>query len=436
MNLNIWKHIRQQTAGCFERSRDALFELVDALCSEPQARSLPELSLSPAFRRKWPSVYEALEEGRINQRRWSEIWTQAVLREHQGPIWVSVDSTSIARPEAETSPDRGMIYLPNLPHATKPVSVGWQFSTVMLLPEQPSSWGAILSQRRIPSAETAIAVAIQQLEDLRAFLPAGTRVLGDRWYATGAFVMACQGLHLSALLRLKRNRKLYRKAPLPVPGKRGAPRKDGDLFQGSRPETWGEPDASWQGTDQHGKPIQVQAWQHLHVRQAREVDLTVYRVVRPAAKATRRDPRESWCVWRGQEPLPLEEVVSCYKRRFSHEHTYRFLKQDLLWTKVHVRTVHQFERWSIVVATAMNHLVLARSLGHASYRPWERRRDIVTPRQVRRVMPAILQQLGTPTGVPKTRGKSPGWHKGTPRAPTVRFAVIKKPKPVPKTHRT
>jgi len=435
LNLNIWKEIRHQTACCFERSPDALFELVDALSSEPQARTLPELSLSPSFRRKWPSVYEALEDGRVNQRRWSEIWTQAVLAQHQGPVWVSVDSTSIARPEAETSPDRGIIYLPNLPHAKRPVSVGWQFSTVMLLPEYASSWGAILSQRRITSAETAVSVAIGQLEDLRGLLPAGTRVLADRWYATGPFVMACKRLQLSALLRLKRNRKLYRKAPPPVPGKRGAPRKDGDLFQGSRPETWGEPDASWQGTDQHGKPIQIQSWQHLHFRQAREVELTVYRVLRTGAKGTRRDPRESWFVWIGVVPLPLEEVVNCYTRRFSHEHTYRFLKQDLLWTKVHVRTAQQFEHWSVVVATAMNQLVLARSLGQANYRPWERRRHLVTPRQVRRVMPAILQQLGTPTRVPKPRGKSPGWRKGTPRTPAVRFAVIKKPKPVPKTRR-
>lgn len=434
MNFNIWKQVRHQTAHCFERSPDALLELVDALSSEPQARSLPELSLSPCFRRKWPSVYEALEDGRVNERGWSQVWTQALLAQHQEPVWVSVDSTSIARPEAETSPDRGMIYLPNLPHANKPVSVGWQFSTVMLLPTQPSSWGAILSQRRISSTQTAVGVAIQQLEALVALLPAGTRVLADRWYATGPFVSASSRLHLDALVRLKRNRKLYRKAPPPLPGKRGAPRKDGDLFQGSKPETWGEPDSSWQGTDQHGKPIQIQAWQHLHLRQAREVELTVYRVLRMGAKGTRRDPRESWFIWTAPLPLPLEEVVNCYQRRFSHEHTYRFLKQDLLWTKVHVRTAHQFERWSVVVATAMNQLVLARSFGQASYRPWERRRHIVTPRQVRRVMPAILQQLGTPARVPKPRGKSPGWRKGIPRTRPARFEVIKKPKPGPKTH--
>ncbi len=53
---------------------------------------------------------------------------------------------------------------------------------------------------------------------------------------------------------------------------------------------------------------------------------------------------------------------------------------------------------------------------------------MLTPRQVRRVMPAILAQLGTPAMEPKPRGKSPGWRKGTPRTPAPRFAVIKKPK--------
>jgi Transposase DDE domain len=435
VNLNTCKEIRHQTADCFERSRDALFELVDALCSEPQARSLPELSLSPSFRRKWSSVYEALEDGRVNERKWGEIWTQALLREHRGPVWVSVDSTSIPRPAAETSPDRGMIYLPNLPHTKKPVSVGWQFSTVMLLPDSASSWGAILSQRRISSTQTAVGVAIEQLEKLVATLPVGTRVLADRWYATGPFVRAGQRLHLEALVRLKRNRKLYRQAPPRVPRQRGAPRKDGDLFQGSQPQTWGEPAADWHGADHRGKPIQVQAWQHLHFRQARDVELTVYRVVRQGAKGTRRDPRESWFLWMGAELLPLEEVVSCYQRRFSHEHTYRFLKQDLLWTKVHVRTAQQFERWSVVVATAMNQLVLVRCFGQANYRPWEKRRHLVTPRQVRRVMPGLLSRFGTPARVPKARGKSPGWPKGTPRTRPARFEVIKKPKPVPKTPR-
>ena len=278
----------------------------------------------------------------------------------------------------------------------------------MLLPQTRSSWGAILSQRRITCGETAVSVAVQQLEQLRSLLPRSARVLADRWYATDPFVQACQRLQIGALLRLKRNRKLYRPAPAKTPGQRGVARKDGALFQESLPDTWGEPDGAWQGEDSEGKPLTVQAWQHLHFRQAREVELTVYRVLREGAKGTKRDPRESWFVWTGPGPLPLGEVVAVYTLRFSHEHTYRFLKQDLFWTNVHVRTPEQFERWSLVVATVQNLLVLARSFGQALYRPWERRRESVTPRQVRRVMPTILAQVGTPARAPKPRGKSPG----------------------------
>jgi len=435
VNLNTTIQIRHQIWQCFSRSADALFELADALTGEVAARSLPELSLSASFRRKWSSVYEALEDGRIDTQRWSSIWTQALLASHEGPVWISVDSTSIARPEAETSPDRGMIYVCNLPHESRPVNVGWQFSTVMLLPAKRSSWGAILSQRRIQSQQTAVSVAIEQVEHLRPLLPGSVRILADRWYATGAFLLACQRMQVEVLLRLKRNRKLYRPAPVPLKGQRGARRKDGTLFQGSHPETWGEPEQEWKGTDEAGKPMVVQVWHRLHFRQAREVEVSVYRVLRERARGTKRDPRESWFCWMGKAPLPLEEVAATYRHRFSHEHTYRFLKQDLFWTKARVRTPQQFERWSLLVATAMNYLVLARHVGQACYRPWERRCEVVTPRQVRRVMPAILAQLGTPAKEPKPRGKSPGWCKGTPRTRAPRFAVIKKPKPVPKTHR-
>lgn len=105
-----------------------------------------------------------------------------------------------------------MIYVPNLPHTKRPVSVGWQFSTVMLLPDQPSSWGAVLTQRRIRSEETAVSVAIEQLEALRPLLPESARLLTDRWYVTGPFVQACARLQMPALMHLKRNRKLYRPA--------------------------------------------------------------------------------------------------------------------------------------------------------------------------------------------------------------------------------
>ncbi|MCB0004288.1 MAG: hypothetical protein KDH86_17230, partial [Anaerolineae bacterium] len=43
---------------------DAQFEVIDALLLQRGITSFAELSLSPVFRRRWPSVYAALEDGK------------------------------------------------------------------------------------------------------------------------------------------------------------------------------------------------------------------------------------------------------------------------------------------------------------------------------------------------------------------------------------
>ena len=437
MHFNTLEQVRQQMYGCFERSRDALFNLSDGLLSESPARSLPELSLSVFFERRWPSVYEALQDGRINVERLRTVFVQALIESEPAdePIWLGLDSSSMQRLEAASSRDRGMIYVPNMPHATKPVSVGWQFSTVMLEPSQPSSWVGVLEQRRIGTQQTAIEVGIDQLRALLPLISRPVIVLADRWYAVGRFVGACRELNCQALIRLKRNRKLYRAAPPRKPRQRGAPCTHGPLFQGTRPETHGPADAQWEGTDEHGKRVVVSCWKGLHFREAPEAEVCVIRVQRDAARDSKRDPRISWFIWTGSQEIPLEQVRPWYRKRFSHEHGYRFLKQDLLWERAHLRTPEQVERWSWIVACACNQLLLSKPIGMVALHPWESKQRVLTPRQVRRVMPSILQQLGTPALPPKLRGKSPGWPKGRQRTPAPRFAVVRKAKPVPKMPR-
>lgn len=239
MHFNTLESFRQQVYSCFERSRDALFNLCDALVSEPPARSLPELSLSAFFPRRWPSVYEALQDGRINTDRLRQVFVQALIESDpsEEPVWLGLDSSSMQRLEASSNRDRGMMYVPNMPHATNPVSVGWQFSTVMLLPEHPSSWVGVLEQRRITTEQSAIGVGIEQLRSVVPLISRPVIVLADRWYAVERVVGACRELGCSALIRLKRNRKLYRAAPSRKPNQRGAPCKQGPLFQGTCPET-------------------------------------------------------------------------------------------------------------------------------------------------------------------------------------------------------
>jgi hypothetical protein len=428
LNFNTLKQVRQPTYDCFERGADALFNLCDALLCEDQARSLPELSQSPFFERAWPSLYQALSDGQINVVTLRKIWVEALLSEVPDgvPIWISVDASSIPRPEAQTSADRGILPVSNLPRAVKPISVGWQFSTVMLLPEESSSWVGILDQQRISTEQTAIKVAIAPLQALIPLLQRPVIVLADRWYATADFLHACQALRCQVLIRLKRNRKLYR--PPMRTHVQGRTPLDGPLFQGSRPETLSGAQAVLLSHDERGHLVTVSRWSGLHFRQARQVPVCVFRVQREGAKDSKRDPRESWFVCLDDHPvsIPLAQVVSLSGRRFSHEHGYRYLKQDLFWQKVHVRTPEQFERWSWCVSIVMNHLHLARDLGQACYRPWESRRQAVTPRQVRGIMPAILSQVGTPTRRCQRRGKSPGRPLGFHPEPAPRYDVVMK----------
>src|SRR5207244_13149987 len=199
-----------------------------------------------------------------------------------------VDGSNLARPDAPTSADRTIIHLSNLPLVEKPIGIGWTFSTVVLIPEQASSWTPILDQQRISSDQTAIQVAIAQLRSLKPIF--GTRrviLLADRWYGTAEFLRACQDLGYSVLIRLKSNRKLYRVQVRTH--KQGAPPKDGPLFQGKRAETHGEAEEVWSEQDQTGRTTRISRWNHLHFQQDRDLDLSVISVEREAAKGTKRD---------------------------------------------------------------------------------------------------------------------------------------------------
>ncbi len=436
MNCNTLRHVRQELYASFERRSDALFDLTDALLCESQARSLAELSLSPQFRRTWTSVYKALQDGKIQIEKIRATLVEALLagKPDNEPVWMAVDGSNFPRPDARTSEDRTIIHLSNLPLVKTPIGVGWTFSSVVLIPEQTSSWTPILDHQRITSEQTAIGVAIAQLKALKPLF--GTRrliLLADRWYATPEFLRACHDLGYSVLLRLKSNRRLFR-APVRR-YKNGRSPLDGPLFQGKRPETHGPADEVWSEKDQTGRTTTISRWNHLHFKEDRELQVSVIRVEREAAKGSKRDPRVSWLVML-DHAVPLSHIAQHYARRFSQEHGYRFLKQDLLWARAHVRTPEQMLLWSWVVALAFNQLYLARELGQAMRQPWERKARPVTPRQVRRVMPALLLQLGTPTRPCQPRGKAPGRAKGFHPKRAKRHPYIRKTSKTDKKDKT
>src|SRR3970040_2671348 len=103
---------------------------------------------------------------------------------------------------------------------------------------------------------------------------------------------------------------------------------------------------------------------------------------RHAPTNKKRDPRVSWFIWVGLEPLSLQDVWPPYRRRYGQEHGFRFEKQDLLWLEPHFRTPEQFQRWTDVMAAAQNQLALARPLTEACRYPWEASDRAGTPQPV------------------------------------------------------
>jgi hypothetical protein len=400
--------------------------LNDALLSDTNARSLVELSLSPFFVRRWPSVYEAFQDAKLDRTALHALFAAHItVPTADNRLVIGVDASSIARPQSPTAADRTYVYAANLPAEAKPVTIGWHYSTVVVLPERPSSWTYVLDNQRIPSHLTPAQVAAQQLAELIPLLPVRPLLLADGAYGSVPFLVATQGLACDKLLRLAKNRVLYRSAP-PKTGKRGAPRKDGARFACHNPETHGIPDGQWCGVDEGGHPVEVACWHELHFKEARQISVSVLRVTRWGAANSKRDPRVSWFLFEGDTAPPLAQLALVYRRRYSQEHGYRVDKQDLLWEAPRLRTPEQFQHWTDLVAAVRNQLCLARPLAQALRQPWESNRREATPQQVRRAMGRILIEVGTPARPPQVRGKSPGRRRGATVRKAPRYPIIYK----------
>ena len=103
LQLHAFRQALYQKLG---PARDALFELGDAVLTTPKVPSFAHLSLSPLFRRQWPSLYEALDDGRPDaQALMPLILDHLSASAFDDPILIG-DHTPWARLSARTLPDR------------------------------------------------------------------------------------------------------------------------------------------------------------------------------------------------------------------------------------------------------------------------------------------------------------------------------------------
>jgi len=87
-------------------------------------------------------------------------------------------------------------------------------------------------------------------------------------------------------------------------------------------------------TDEKGRVVSIHCWKHMHVKDARWLDLTIIQVIRPHASDKERDPRISWFVYIGQDPPEgFAQIACCIIYVLVRNMGTDFDKQALLWTK-------------------------------------------------------------------------------------------------------
>jgi hypothetical protein len=428
-NLSKLIEFRQAAYGLLGNAQDAMFELTDAVIQTPHLQSFVELSCAPAFRRKWSSAYEALQDGRPNRVALMKLYLRHLPPSER--ILLAIDHTAWPRLWANTLAERNYEHQPSGVPGQPPVTIGHGYSSVVVVPEGGGSWVLPLLHERF-SDRRPVQKAASQLRQVCAQLSVRPLAVLDTEYGCADFLLGVQGVQADILVRLRTN--LVLEGPTRPYLGRGPKPIHGILFRFKDPRTWSQPEVQWTESDPRYGPTIIRLWSGLRFAKALDLRLQVVCIEHPQAKGTRRSPKMIWFGWRGEPPPPL--WWKFYDPRFCIEHWYRLIKNRLYWTLPRVATPEQAERWSDLMPLLSWELWLARSWVQDRPLPWQKPLPRLSPGRVCQGLGALLPLLGTPAQVCKPRGVAPGWLKGRPRTKRLVHEVLRSEKEkVRKAHR-
>ena len=436
---------------------DALMDLVNALSSNTSAKTVVELTLSPHFQRSYTALNKALVVECLHDQQLARLAATTIEPPRAREFYLlGADVTSNPRPFADTLPDRGFVYQPNTIKGNKPITIGHQYSFVAMLPERDKvkigPWVIPLAMQRIASQANKELVGAQQirviLEDDQ--LPFGEALCAeavDSAYSKPAYLSVNRDQeNFVTIARARGTRTFYHEPVLEAETKpqKGHPTWYGTPFCLKNPVTWGDPDAIAETTfiSQHQVTyrVEIQGWHNLLMHGTQKIAMHKYpftlvkiRWYKPSGEALFQKPL--WLIVMGDRraEFSLIEIYEAYLQRYDLEHFFRFGKQKLLLDKFQTPDDRHEANWWLLVALAYLQLWAAKDLVTQLPRPWERYlpsvlNKVITPAAAQRDMSRIIKQIGTPSSVPKPRGKSPGRPKGTVLVPRKRLAVVKKAK--------
>ncbi len=156
---------------------------MDAVLTSPSVSSYVSLSMNPLFRRKWSSIYEALQDSRPARAKLMKLMVQEMPTEEQP--FLAGDHSIWLQPEAKTLKERGF-------HHGKEASIqiGQSYSTLAWIPETSRNWAIPIKHELITSFETPVSKAAFQLKQVTEQSSVRPLAAYDRGYGNASFVKA------------------------------------------------------------------------------------------------------------------------------------------------------------------------------------------------------------------------------------------------------
>ena len=221
------REFRNEAYQLLGTAKDSIFDLMDAVLTTRNIYSFAELSLSPVFRRKWPSLYEAIDDVRPKTNKLMKLYiSQIPTLDPLQRVILAGDHTPWPRTEAPTLKDRTYEHGAKV-ISGKPITLGHGYSTLTWIPEAQGSWALPLRHDRISSHETPITRAVLQLKQVCRHLKQRPITLWDSEYGCAKFVNLTSNINADKLMRLRPNRCIF--AEPPEYQKKGRPKKHGQI---------------------------------------------------------------------------------------------------------------------------------------------------------------------------------------------------------------
>jgi hypothetical protein len=446
--------------------RDALFEACDALACRPErVHMLAELCLEPECRRGHGGVYDAVNRGEVRIGRLRRALAGIPLRQwDDGRIRLACDVSNWLRPEAVTSPERLFCHCYARGKGNAQLIPGWPYSWIVALEPGRTSWTLPLDAVRLGPADDATEVTAAQVREVIGRLAAAGQwregdpdviVVLDSGYDLTRLAWLLRDLPVDVTGRLRCDRVMCLPAPPREPGAIGRPSRHGARLALDEPATWPAPGAATVTETSRYGTARARAWGHLHQQLAKRAAWEHHQGELPVVEGTlirldvdhlpgQRDPEPLW-LWSSRAAAASEDTDRAWQaflRRFDIEHTFRFLKQHLGWTKPKLRDPAAADRWTWLVIAAYAQLWLARHLAADNRLPWQRPcpPGRLTPARVRRGFRRIRQDLPVPASAPKPSRPSPGRPAGSRNQhPATRHDVgktVKREEPKKKTRKS